>query len=185
MTESSGVVHDLDANGVVELRFELRQPDWQDAFRGRAQVPQGAKARLLGLLGPLLLVAAVFILSGNGLVAGATFCGLLLGLPLRRGIVAARQARAGAPLGPWTATVADSGDGIRFAGTDMEVRRGWGSLGGYVETAAGFVLLAPAPHSLVVLYLPKRALSAPVGIDRLRAILDRRLHRYGRYAARH
>ncbi|HET6357416.1 hypothetical protein [Streptomyces sp.] len=184
MTESSGVVHEIDA-GVVELRFELRQPDWQDAFRGRAQVPQGAKARLLGLVGPLILVAAVFILTGNGLAAGAVFCGMLLGMPLRRGVMAARQARAGAPLGPWTATVVDSGEGIRFAGSDMEVRRGWGSLGGYVETAAGFVLLNPAPLRLVVLYLPKRALSAPVGVNRLREILDRRLHRYGRHAARH
>ncbi|WP_328665317.1 hypothetical protein OG905_00300 [Streptomyces sp. NBC_00322] len=53
-----------------------------------------------------------------------------------------------------------------------------------METAAGFVLLNPAPHRMVVLYLPKRALSA-LGIDRLREILDRRLHRYGRNAPQH
>ncbi|WP_328681958.1 hypothetical protein OG905_38830 [Streptomyces sp. NBC_00322] len=123
MTESSGVVHDIDANDVVELRFELRQPDWQDVFRGRAQVPQGVKARLLGVLGPLLFGAAVLILTGRGLVAGATFCGMLLGLPLKRGVVAARQARAGVPLGPWTATVSECGEGVRFTGAGMEVRR--------------------------------------------------------------
>ncbi|MET8276430.1 MULTISPECIES: hypothetical protein [unclassified Streptomyces] len=63
--------------------------------------------------------------------------------------------------------------------------RGWRSLGGYVETVAGFVLLTPAPYVLVVHHLPKRALGRD-DTDRLRGIRDCRPPRcYGGRPPRH
>ncbi|MEE1805616.1 hypothetical protein [Streptomyces sp. BE133] len=80
--------------------------------------------------------------------------------------------------------VGDSNDAVRFAGTHMETRRGWRSLGGYVETAAGFVLPAPPPYLLVVHYLPKRAIGRD-DTDRLRGVLDRHLPHLGRRPLQH
>ncbi|CAM5693893.1 hypothetical protein [Streptomyces aurantiogriseus] len=165
------------AGAVVELRYELRQPDWSDALRARVRA-QGIKGRLRGLLLPVLFAVTAWWLTDSVLVAGATMLGSLFGFVVRSGVLAARHARMTAPLGPWTVTVADSDDAVRFAGTDMELRRGWQSLGGYVESAAGFVLLTPAPYLLVVHYLPKRAMGRD-DTDRLRGILDRHLPRRG------
>ncbi|MCX5340620.1 hypothetical protein [Streptomyces atratus] len=53
-----------------------------------------------------------------------------------------------------------------------------------METAAGFVLLSPAPYSVVVQYVPQRALGR-ADTDRLRGILDRRLPRHGGRPPRH
>ncbi|MBZ9640351.1 hypothetical protein [Streptomyces sp. PSKA30] len=126
----------MAAGAVVELRYELGQPDWSDAFHARGRV-RGIKGRLQGLLPPVLFAVTVWLLADNVLAAGIAFLGILLGLLVRTGVLAARHARMGAPLGPWTVTVADSGDAVRFAGPHMETRRGWRSLGGYVETGAG------------------------------------------------
>ncbi|MDQ0941547.1 hypothetical protein [Streptomyces sp. V1I1] len=125
---------------------------------------------------------AVWLLADDFLAAGFAFGGSLFGLAARTGVLAARHARMSAPLGPWT--VADSDEAVRFTGTHMETRRGWQTFGGYVETAAGFVLLSPAPYSVVVQYLPKRALGR-ADTDRLRGILDRRLPRHGGRPPRH
>lgn len=168
---------------VVELRYELGRPDWSDALRARGRA-RGIKGRLRGLASPVLLVGAVWLLSGNALLAGFALLGCASGLVLRAVVLADRLTKTGAPLGPWNVTVADSGDGVRFGCTDMETRRGWRSLGGYVETVAGFVLLSPAPHLLVVHYLPKRALGRDT-TDRLRGILGRRLPQHGGRPPRH
>ncbi|GAA3484550.1 YcxB family protein [Streptomyces yanii] len=165
------------AGAAVELRYELGQPDWSDAFHARGRV-RGIKGRLQGLLSPALFAVAVWLLADSALAAGVTFLISLFGLVARTGVLAARHARMGTPLGPWTVTVADSDDAVRFAGTHMETRRGWRSLGGYVETTAGFVLLTPPPYLLVVHYLPKRAMGRD-DTDRLRGILDRHLPRHG------
>ncbi|MFD7441858.1 YcxB family protein [Streptomyces sp. NPDC059909] len=180
MTEGQSMA----ADAAVELRYELSQPDWSDAFHARGRV-RGIKGRLQGLAAPVLFAVAVLLFTNSVLATGIAFLGILFGLIARTGALAARHARMGAPLGPWTATVADSGDdGVRFAGTHMETRRGWRSLGGYVETAAGFVLLTPAPYLLVVHYLPKRSLGK-ADTDRLRGILDRHLPRHGGRPLRH
>ncbi|MEU5715226.1 YcxB family protein [Streptomyces sp. NPDC020403] len=162
---------------VVALRYELGRPDWSDAFRARGRA-LGMKGRMRGLALPVFLVGAVWLLSGDALMAGFAFLGCVSGLALRTGALAAWHTRMGAPLGPWSVAVADSGDGVRLACADMETRRGWRSLGGYVETATGFVLLSPAPYLLVVHYLPKRAVGREA-TDRLRAILDHRLPHRG------
>ncbi|MGW2559934.1 YcxB family protein [Streptomyces sp. NPDC001514] len=180
MTEGQGVT---EAHAVVELRYELRQPDWSDAFRARGRV-RGIKGRLQGLLTPVLFAAAVWLLADDAMAAGFAFVGSLFGLVARTGVLAARHAGMGAPLGPWTVTVTDSDDAVRFTGTDMETRRGWRAFGGYVETAAGFVLLSPAPYSVVVHYLPKRSMGK-ADTDRLRGILDRHLPRFGRRRLQH
>lgn len=174
---------EVAADAVVELRYELGKPDWSDAFHARGRV-RGVRGRLRGLLPPVLLAVAVWALTDNVLAAGLAFVGALSGLVVRTGVLAARHARMGAPLGPWTVTVADSDDAVRFACTHMETRRGWRSLGGYVETAAGFVLLTPPPYLLTVHYLPKRSLGRD-DTDRLRGILDRHLPRYGGRPPRH
>ncbi|MGW1884894.1 YcxB family protein [Streptomyces sp. NPDC001970] len=173
----------MTAETVVELAYELRQPDWSDAFHARGRV-RGIKGRLRGLLMPLLFASAVWLLADDVLAAGFAFVGSLFGLVARTGVLAARHARMSAPLAPWTVTVADSDDAVRFTGTHVETRRGWQTFGGYVETTAGFVLLSPAPYSVVVHYLPKRALGQ-ADTDRLRGILDRRLRRYGRRPPQH
>ncbi|WP_425247638.1 YcxB family protein [Streptomyces sp. NEAU-NA10] len=165
------------AEAVVELRYELGQPDWSDALNARARA-RGIKGRLRGLLPPGLLAVAAWVLTDSVLIAAVTVLGGLFGLVLRAGVLAARHARMSAPLGPWTVTVADSDDAVRIAGTDLVTRRGWKSLGGYVESAAGFVLLTPAPYLLVGHYLPKRAMTKD-DTDRLRGILDRHLPRHG------
>jgi hypothetical protein len=165
------------AGAVAELRYELGQPDWSDAFHARGRV-RGIKGRLQGLLPPVLFAVTVWLLTHNVLVAGIAFLGSLFGLVVRTRVLVARHARMGTPLGPWTVTVADSDDAVRFTGTHMETRRGWRSLGGYVETTAGFVLLTPPPYLLVVHYLPKRAMGRD-DTDRLRGILDRHLPRHG------
>nr|WSW69057.1 hypothetical protein OG461_24265 [Streptomyces sp. NBC_00995] len=160
---------------VVELRYELGQPDWSDALRARARA-RGIRVQVRGLLLPVLFAAAAWLLADDVVLAGCAFAGCLLGLLARTGVLAARQAKMGAGMGPWTVTVDDSDDAVNFVGAHMETRRGWRSLGGYVESAAGFVLLTPAPYLLVAHYLPKRALGRD-DTDRLRGILDRRLPR--------
>ncbi|MFK4098918.1 hypothetical protein ACI2L1_02280 [Streptomyces sp. NPDC019531] len=132
----------------VELGYALGQPEWSDALHARARA-RGIKGRLQGLLLPVLLAVPVWLLTTNALAAGFASLGSLFGLLVRTRTLAARHARMSASLGPWTVTVADSDDAVRFAGTQMETRRGWRSLGWYVETAAGFVLLTPAPYLLV------------------------------------
>ncbi|WP_413752650.1 hypothetical protein NRF20_13860 [Streptomyces sp. R-74717] len=129
---------------------------------------------------------AVWLLADDFVAAGFAFGGRLFGLAARTGVLAARHARMSAPLGPWTVTVADSDsdEAVRFTGTHMETGRGRQTFGGYVETAAGFVLLSPAPYSVVVQYLPQRA-SGRADTDRLRGILDRRLPRHGGRPPRH
>ncbi|MET8534543.1 hypothetical protein ABZV67_22095 [Streptomyces sp. NPDC005065] len=87
------------------------------------------------------------------------------------------SAEVGAALGPWTVTVGDSGGAVHFVGTHMETRRGRRSLGGYVQTAAGLVLLTPVPYLLVVHHLPKRALGRD-DTDRLRGTPGRHLTRH-------
>ncbi|MEU5660785.1 hypothetical protein ABZ802_34980 [Streptomyces sp. NPDC047737] len=167
----------------VELRYELGQADWSDAFRARGRA-HGLRGRLRGLAGPVFLVAVVWLLSRDALMAGFALLGGLSGLALRTRVLAGRHARVGASLGQWNVTVSDSGDGVRFGCTDMETRRGWRSLGGYVESAAGFVLLSPAPHLLVVHYLPKRAMGRDT-VDRLRGTLGRHLPARGYRPPRH
>ncbi|MCX5138445.1 hypothetical protein [Streptomyces sp. NBC_00338] len=171
------------AGAVVELRFELGQPDWADAFQARGRV-RGFKGRLHGLLLPVLFAVAVWLLANSVLAAGGAFLGSLFGFMVRRGLLTARHAKMGAPLGPWTVNVDESNDVVCFTGTHMETRRGWRSLGGYVETAGGFVLLTPAPYLLIAHYLPKRALGRD-DTNRLRGILDRHLPRHGGRPPRH
>ncbi|MFE9859015.1 hypothetical protein [Streptomyces sp. NPDC005780] len=65
------------------------------------------------------------------------FLGSLFGFMVRRGVLNARHAKTGAPLGPWTVNVDESNDVVCFTGTHMEMRRGRRSLDGYVETAGG------------------------------------------------
>ncbi|MFI6948404.1 hypothetical protein [Streptomyces sp. NPDC050422] len=168
---------------VVELRYELGRADWSDAFRARGRM-RGIRGRLQRLLVPVIFAASAWLISGTLSVAGCAFLGCLLGLVARAGVLATRHAKMGATMGPWTVTVGDSDDAVCFAGADMTTRRGWRSLGGYVETAAGFVLLSPAPYLLVVHYLPKRALGRD-DTDRLRTILDRRLPRSAARPPRH
>ncbi|MFI7360876.1 hypothetical protein ACIBO4_01790 [Streptomyces sp. NPDC050149] len=160
---------------VVELSYALGRPDWSDAFRARGKT-RGIKGRLRTLLVPVLFAVSVWLFSDSLSAAACAFVGCLLGLVARTGVLAAKHAKAGATTGPWTVTVSDSDEAVCFTGAHMETRRGWRSLGGYVETAAGFVLLSPAPHLLVVHYLPKRSLGRD-DTDRLRGILDRRLPR--------
>lgn len=171
------------AGAVVELRFELGQPDWSDAFHARGRA-RGVKCRLRGLLVPVLFAAAVWLLADSVLAAGGAFLGSVFGFMVRKGVLTARQAKMVAPLGPWTVKVDESHDGVCFTGMHMETRRGWRSLGGYVETASGFVLLTPAPYLLVAHYLPKRALGRD-DTNRLRGILDRHLPRHGGRPPRH
>lgn len=171
MTEARSAVEST----VVELRYELGRPDWSDAFHARGRV-RGIRGRLQGLLVPVLFAASAWLISDTPLVAVCAFIGCLIGLVVRTGVLAARHAKMGATMGPWTVTVGDSDDAVCFTGAHMATRRGWRSLGGYVETAAGFVLLTPAPYLLVAHYLPKRALGRD-DTDRLRGILDRRLPR--------
>lgn len=132
----------------------------------------------------MLFAAAVWLLADSALAAGGAFLGSLFGFVVRRGVLATRHARMVAPLGPWTVTLADSNDVVCLAGTHMETRRGWRSLGGYVETAAGFVVLTPAPYLLVAHYLPKRAMGRD-DTNRLRGILDRHLPCHGGRSPRH
>lgn len=160
----------------VELSYELGRPDWSDAFRGRGKM-RGIKGRLQTWLVPVLFAASVWLISDSPSAAACAFVGCLLGLVARTRVLVAKHAKVAATMGPWTVTVSDSDDeAVCFTGAHTETRRGWQSLGGYVETAAGFVLLSPAPHLLVAHYLPKRSLGRD-DTDRLRAVLDRRLPR--------
>lgn len=169
---------------VVELRYELGQPDWSDALRARGRV-RGVRGRLQGLMAPVAFAGVAWLIAGSVLAAVCAFIGCVIGLVARTGVLAARHAKIGATMGSWAVTVGDSDDdAVCFTGADMATRRGWRSLGGYVETAAGFVLLSPAPYLLVVHYLPKRSLGRD-DTERLRAILDRHLPRRGTRPPQH
>lgn len=126
----------------------------------------------------MLFAVTVWLRVDHVLAAGIAFLGSLFGLVVRTGVLVARHTEMGTPLGPWTVTVGDSGDAVRFAGMHLETRRGRRSFGGDVETAAGFVLLTHPPYLLVVHYLPKRAIGRD-DTDRLRGVLDRHLPRHG------
>ncbi|MFJ1547620.1 hypothetical protein [Streptomyces sp. NPDC088246] len=132
----------------------------------------------------MLFAVTVWLLADNVLAAGIAFLGSLFGLVVGTGVLAARHAEMGAPPGPRIVTVGDSGDAVRFAGAHMETRRGRRSLGGHMQTAAGFVLPTPPPYLLVVHYLPKRAIGRG-DTDRLRGVLDRRRPRHGGRPPRH
>ncbi|MER6116786.1 hypothetical protein [Streptomyces sp. NPDC001743] len=180
MTEIRGAAEDAV---VVELTYELGQPDWSDAFRARGRA-RGVRGRVQGLLAPVIFAGVAWLIAGSALAAVCAFIGCLIGLVARTGVQAVRHAKVGATMGPWVVTVRDSDDAVCFTGAHTATRRGWRSLGGYVETAAGFVLLSPAPYLLVVHYLPKRALGRD-DTERLRAVLDRRLPRRGARPPQH
>lgn len=78
----------------------------------------------------MLFAVTVWLRVDHVLAAGIAFLGSLFGLVVRTGVLVARHTEMGTPLGPWTVTVGDSGDAVRFAGMHLETRRGGGASAG-------------------------------------------------------
>ncbi|GAA4920647.1 YcxB family protein [Streptomyces coeruleoprunus] len=168
----------------VELVYRPTVADAQEMLRARMRGTPGGRwtTRLLlavGVVGLLLLAALRFgpepdepaLIGGLFGLTGASF-----GLPFLLPRIQGRQLyRVAAPQGEHRAVVDDHG--VRWVTDHTQMSTAWQFLPRYVETPGLFVLLTGDRNGLGVACLPKRGVVGPDGVDRLRAVLDRRAAR--------
>jgi hypothetical protein len=153
--------------------------DYVDAFVARDRVARTARWASRPVLVGVGIVGALLALVGRiwPVAFGLAVAAVVVGFPsllYRR--VSRRLVRDNPGLhGPATLTV--TADGVRTQATTTESRVSWSRYQRYVETTKSFVLLASDKPGAALQILPKRALSAPAEIERLRALLDQHLRR--------
>jgi hypothetical protein len=173
---------EMGAEQAVELVYRTTTADLVQAIRVRdASTPAGRRRRwLFPLAGTLsALLAAVTIADtglsarGVGFLVGAavmwTFT--LFGTRLQARAFAGLLEKAGE-----TRTVVD-GSGLLVRTAVCETRIGWAAQPRYAETPDAFIMLSDDKRAVGVTVLPKRGLTAPADIDRLRSVLDANLRR--------
>lgn len=139
-------------------------------------VPGTARFNIL-LFG--MLVGIVF-LAGRLFGARFTALDLVLLVPvavLVFGLVTWLQHRAHQRVAEAHGTLEMSFDdsGVTVVSATSRTENGWAAYGRYVETPKAFILLSPGRSAMIFTALPKRGLSDPADVDRLRALLDRHL----------
>ncbi|MEV3991127.1 YcxB family protein [Streptomyces sp. NPDC049837] len=172
------------AQDAVELTYEPALADAVGAIRARAKATPAGR-----LQNGVLLACALFMLGSlvlnftgpKGPTVGATVLCLtvllfILGMYfLMPGLQGQQVHRLYATQPEFRVVVDDAG--VRQCARDLDMTYRWPAMPRYTETAELFVLLSGDRHGVGIAFLPKRGISDPEGVDRLRAILDRNITR--------
>ncbi|MFJ9826208.1 YcxB family protein [Streptomyces sp. NPDC101160] len=167
----------------MELVYTPTRADVLDAIRVRMRTrPSGRRLRwLMPLTAVLAALVIVLKVTRPEPDAGGIVLMVWLGLTaaLMPTLVPRLTARQMWPIlerqGEFRARVDD--EGVRYTTRDTEVVNRWQMLTRYVETPTQFVLLTADKPGVGFATLPKRALTGPGDVDRLRAFLDARTAR--------
>ncbi|MEU5420694.1 YcxB family protein [Streptomyces sp. NPDC001407] len=163
------------AAGSVTFAYELTVADFRSALRARGRAVRSARAyrRVALVLWAGNAAAVVFTATRHGFggVSGGQW-GLVAGLALVLAVQSprwqARQARARLD-GPRWMTLDAGGLSISSAQSSQAVA--WPHFGSLLEREDVFVLLS-ADKGRCLTILPKRALTGPGDLDRVRALLE-------------
>ncbi|NWF29986.1 YcxB family protein [Streptomyces sp. PKU-EA00015] len=167
----------------VALRYEPTVADMAGALNARMRAtPSGRRTRRLLLFAGVMGIGVVALQAAVGdgdltvLVAGVALTVLAFGSLYLLPSLQARQLHPlAARQGEFGAVVDDTG--IRLTTRDSTSTTKWEMYPRYAETDELFVLLTADKHSVGVMVLPKRGVSAPDDVDRLRALLDEHVRR--------
>ncbi|MCN9239551.1 hypothetical protein NGF19_01925 [Streptomyces sp. RY43-2] len=166
----------------VVLEYEYQQQEMTDALRAVLR-KRGGSGFLYhpvflvcaGLFGAALLVLGICVDDGAWFAFGVMFLVwpvLMSRVPHMSG----RQTlRANQHHGPMRVTIAN--EGVRVVSAHIDTRMGWANYGSYAETEHCFLLRSPDRAGVCALVLVKRGARSQEDVDRLRALLDRRLPR--------
>ncbi|MFF0554672.1 YcxB family protein [Streptomyces sp. NPDC004266] len=163
----------------MELVYTPTRADVTDAVR--VQMRHGwyrwlmRVVRTVAVLAALVMVLELFG-PGDPKPAGAVrMAGLVLLLvvlgPLARWVTVRQMYALIGRQGEFRARVDE--DGVRWTTRDSEVVHRWQLLSRYTETPTQFVLLSGDKGGVGVAALPKRGLTDPAEVDRLRQVLER------------
>ncbi|MGW4825269.1 YcxB family protein [Streptomyces sp. NPDC004227] len=166
----------------VELVYRPTVGDLASALRARARSTGAGRSQRRVLVFAVAAMAVDALLSAAGpgrhdtpwqLYAGVVvFAAFMTAVPWLQ----ARQLhRLAERQGDIRGTVDDTG--IRLTTAHSSATLDWHLYPRYAETPELFVLLSADKSAVGVVVLPKRAVAGPEDVDRLRAVLDRRLVR--------
>ncbi|MGW5665860.1 YcxB family protein [Streptomyces sp. NPDC003758] len=180
MTE--GRETDAVAERPVELAYRPTVSELASALRARARSTGAGRfqRRVLVWTVAVTTVGALLSSAGSGhrdtpwpLYAGVVvFAAFMTAVPW---LQARRLHRLAERQGDIRGTVDDTG--IRLTTAHSSVGHDWHLYSRYAETPELFVLLSADKSAVGFAVLPKRAVADPEEVDRLRAVLDRRLVR--------
>ncbi|MER7109697.1 YcxB family protein [Streptomyces sp. NPDC000229] len=172
------------ARDAVELTYVPVLADAVGAIRARAKrTPAGRLQNGILLACGLPIMGALvlnFTSPAGPSPGGTAFCigvlVLMIGVyVLVPGLQGQQVHRMYATQGEFRVIVDE--DGVRQFSRDLDMTYRWPAMPRYTETAELFVLLSGDRHGVGIAFLPKRGISGPEGVDRLRAILDRHITR--------
>lgn len=180
MTE--GRETDAVAERPVELAYRTTVGELASALRARARSTGAGRLqrRVLVWTVAVITVGALLSAAGShhrdrpwplyvGVLASAAFMTAVPWLQARRlHLLAERQ-------GDICGTVDDTG--VQLTTAHSSASHDWHLYARYVETPELFVVLSADKPAVGFVVLPKRAVAGPEEVDRLRAVLDRRLVR--------
>ncbi|WP_053925865.1 YcxB family protein [Streptomyces chattanoogensis] len=180
MTE--GRETDAVAERPVELAYRPTVGEWASALRARARSTGAGRFQRRALVWTVAVstVGALLSAAGSGhrdtrwpLYVGAlAFVAFMTAAP---SLQARRLHRLAERHGDIRGTVDDTG--LRLATAHSSASHDWHLYSRYAETPELFVLLSADKSAVGFVVLPKRAVADPEEVDRLRAVLDRRLVR--------
>lgn len=173
---------DADAERPVELAYRPTVGDLASALRARARSTGAGRLQRGALIWTVAVgtVGALLSTTGSGhrdrpwpLYAGVVvFVAFTMAMPW---LQARRLHRLAERQGDIRGTVNDTG--VRLTTAHSSASHDWHLYARYVETPELFVLLSADKSAVGIVVLPKRAVADPEELDRLRAVLDRRLVR--------
>ncbi|AJT63286.2 hypothetical protein T261_1600 [Streptomyces lydicus] len=180
MTE--GRETDAVAERPVELAYRPTVGEWASALRARARSTGAGRFQRRALVWTVAVstVGALLSAAGSGhrdtrwplYVGAVAFVAFMTAAPW---LQARRLHRLAERHGDIRGTVDDTG--LRLATAHSSASHDWHLYSRYVETPELFVLLSADKSAVGFVVLPKRAVADPEEVDRLRAVLDRRLVR--------
>lgn len=175
---------DAVAERSVDLAYRPTVGDLASALRARARSTGAGRFQRGALVWTVAVttVGALLSAAGSGrrdtpwqLYAGVVvFVAFMTAVPWLR---ARRLHRLAQRQGDIRGTVDDTG--VRFTSAHSSASLDWHLYPRYAETPELFVLLSADKSAVGFVVLPKRAMADPEDVDRLRAVLDRRLVRAG------
>ncbi|MBT2383537.1 YcxB family protein [Streptomyces sp. ISL-11] len=171
------------SDGSLTFEYELTAADIRSGLRARTRsVPRARALRVLLPLAYVVFATLLLVAAGGpgglrgrdwGPLGVGAWCVLaVLFLPVLQARAFHRTARL---QGPTRTTVAAGG--IAGASARSSQSMAWSLFARYAETKDVFMLLSADKGGNCLVVLPKRALTAPGDVDRLRALLDAHLPR--------
>ncbi|MDF3302922.1 YcxB family protein [Streptomyces tropicalis] len=173
---------DTVAGRPVELAYRPTVGELASALRARARSTRAGRFRRGALVWTMVVSTVGALLSTAGPGRHDTRWPLYAGLVVSAAYMTAvpwlqarRLHRLAERQGDICGTVDDTG--VRLATAHSSAGADWHLYSRYVETPELFVLLSADKSAVGFVVLPKRAVADPGEVDRLRAVLDRRLVR--------